>query len=75
MEESCFFQFSGFSILAGKSWNGENWNLAGRGAKLWGNYTGNIWKNMGLGAISYGFPRYMGINLGQYAAYFHLGLI
>ena len=32
MEESCFFQFSGFSILAGKSWNGENWDLAGRGA-------------------------------------------
>ena len=62
MEESCFFQFSKFSILVGKNWNGENWDLAARGAKLLGNFTGIIWKNMGLGAISYGFPGYLGIN-------------
>ena len=47
-----FFQFSKFSIIVGKNWNGENWDLAARGAKLLGNFTGIIWKNMGLGAIS-----------------------
>ena len=32
MEENCFFQFSRFSILVGKNWNDENWDLSGRGA-------------------------------------------